>query len=117
MEVAEAIKTMDMSLPSYGTISAPKAGGESLLIPEEKQKQEGSVLPAKKTKSFIPSMEPSKREIKKAEAKKTAAKKDIIDNEDDNDVSYKNEKIKLLDMTMPSYSDTTATPKKSAFRL
>lgn len=129
IDIAEAIKTLDFSLPSYDKIAAPKANQDDIEGVEVKTKKSdnadkkeketsspssGAVAAKKKSSSFMSSSAgsisgPTAQEKKaKAEAAKAEKEKQIEEK--------KNEKIEIIGMDMPSYSTGSAT-KKSAFSL
>ena len=115
------IKTLDMSLPSYGTISDAKARLEADEYKPEPETPERAVRKSKpkkeaeeqggkqKSNSMLPSMNKS---IKKKEPKQRPPKEE----EEKEDVSSF-EGVKTMDMSLPSYGDSAATKQKSAFAL
>ena len=125
MQVSETIKVLDMGLPSYGDISAPKSsrnaikGVEAEREKEKEKEKEGattstSVLPTKKAGSTLFPTKEKKTTVKKTEKKQAAASATAapleIKKED-----KKEENLKFVDMAMPSYSENASAPKKSKF--
>jgi len=121
IQLSEEIKVLDMSLPSYGSISAPKSGQEAIKgvevdpnKPSTSTSASTSVLPTKKKGggaiSLYSSGSSKKKETKKAVASSAPA-------------APKEEKqesgpaVITVDMSMPSYGDTTAKKEKSVFAL
>ena len=111
-QVAETIKTMDLSMPTYDKISDAKNTAESLSTLVEPSKNDGVGVAASKKKSgpSISSVLPSM-----GKKGKKAPKVKVV--EDAPEVDKKMEKIKIVDMNMPTYSETTATKEKSAFSI
>mmetsp|Transcript_3577 Transcript_3577/g.5465 ORF Transcript_3577/g.5465 Transcript_3577/m.5465 type:complete len:265 (+) Transcript_3577:2-796(+) len=132
MQVSETIKVLDMGLPSYGDISAPKSSTNAIKGTEAEKEKEGakstSVLPTKKAgspmfptgsakekKEKAPSAKAEKKQAAKAEKKQAAAAAPVEIKKEKED--KKDENVKFVDMSMPSYSDNASGPKKSAFAL
>lgn len=110
IQLAESIKVLDMSLPTYGAISSPKATQESIkgVEPEKETATSTSILPSKKSTSS--------KKIK-SEKKSTKVISDIGDTTNSSDDEKKDLSIKFMDMSMPSYSESATTSKKSVFAL
>jgi hypothetical protein len=114
--VSEVIRTLDFSMPSYDKLSDAKASvanvdGLAVEPLEQEQAPKPSVM-----SSFLPSMSKKGPDIvsekkdpkeKKVEASRKSAMELI---EDKND-----EKITIVDMSLPSYTDSTASKIKSSF--
>jgi hypothetical protein len=98
--LGEEIKILDMSLPSYGAISDPKQADLDSL-----KKDLPKNVPA------LISKKESSTAATKASSKK--AKKVVIKKEEEDDEKTKN--LKILDMTLPSYTDSTVGKGKDAF--
>jgi len=129
LQVSEAIKTLDFSMPSYDKISNYKASISNVdgLAVEPLEQEE--VKPEKVTKAkapakeggsfasgFLPSMskkgpmsvsanKPAKK-MKVEAPRKSAA--ELIEEK-------KQEKITIVDLNLPSYQESTAAKEKSAF--
>ncbi|KAL3923111.1 MAG: hypothetical protein SGILL_001839, partial [Bacillariaceae sp.] len=128
---AEDIKTLDLSLPSYGAINTLKMDSDAEKAmgvenpPEEKAR---GPAPKKKSSSgggrsggggnpmakVLPSMNKSVTKKSRssgstATASERPTKRVKEDKEED--------EIKTMDLSLPSYSDTTAGKEKSAFAL
>ena len=98
--VGEEIKILDMSLPTYGAISDPKKADLDSLK-KDLPRNVPAVIAKKESTSAA----------KASSAKK--AKKVVIQKEDDDDEKTKN--LKILDMSLPSYSESTVGKGKDAF--
>ena len=137
IQLSEAIKTLDFSLPSYDKIASSKASvanvdGLAVEPLEQDDPKPVKVVKAKKVPqnegeprstgsgvmtNFLPSMSkkgplvaattraPKEKKVD-APPRKTAA--ESIEEK-------KQEKITILDMSLPSYQDSTAVKEKSAF--
>ena len=118
---AEAIKTLDFSLPGYDSISSPKSAADDVPMGELKKTQ------GKSSSSSSSSSSPSSK--KKAE-KKSSAKSFSMSNvfgDDSGDGSPKPVKekpepkkapvVETVDMNMPSYGGASVSGKKSPFAL
>jgi hypothetical protein len=115
-----SVKTMDMSLPSYGSISDAKArleAEEYKAVPEaaseravrkSKPKKEAAEQGGNPMASLLPSMNKS---TKKKEPKQRRGEEK--EDEEDDVSSYKG--AKTMDMALPSYGDSTATKERNAF--
>jgi hypothetical protein len=115
---SETIKTLDMSLPSYGSISDAKArleaeeyepvpGASKRAVRKSKpKKEEAGEQGGNPMGSLFPSMNKS---IEKKESKQRLPKEE----EDDGVSSF--EGAKTMDMALPSYGDSTATKERNAF--
>jgi hypothetical protein len=115
------IKTLDMSLPSYGSISDAKARleaeeydpvpdasvGRAARKNKPTKKEAGEQGGNNPMASLLPSMNKS---IKKKEPKQRRPKE-----EEDDGPSF--EGIKTMDMSLPSYGDSTASKERSGFSL
>ena len=101
--VGAEIKVLDMSLPSYGAISNPNAADLESLKMDPPKEVTARIISKKESKSA------TKESSKKA--KKTA----ILQKETDDDEKVKN--LKIVDMSLPSYSDSTVGKGKEAFLL
>lgn len=99
--IGEEIKILDMSLPSYGAISDPKQADLDSLKKD---------LPKN-----VPAIISKKESSSAAKASSKRAKKAIIQKEEDDDEKTKN--LKILDMSLPSYSESTVGKGKDAFLL
>ena len=123
---ADEIKTLDMSLPSYGDVNKLKQSDQALGV-EAPTEPVGKAKPAKKKAaggggggggggnplgSVLPSMnksvgkKPRNTEGATAERPSKRTKEEKSDNE-----------IKTMDMSLPSYSEGTQARDKSAFAL
>lgn len=128
MQVSETIKVLDMGLPSYGDISAPKTSKNAIKgVEAEREKEkvkEGASTSASTSTStkkaggstLFPTKEKKttankKTEKKQAAEKATATAAPLEIKKDDK----KEENLKFVDMAMPSYSDNASAPKKSKF--
>jgi hypothetical protein len=114
IQIAEAIKILDMSLPSYGEIAPPKASVDAIkgIQPDKEPASTTSVLSAKKSAGSAK---------KKANSEKKA-KVIISDSVETTAYSDKQEikeldSIKFMDMSMPSYSESATVTKKNMFAL
>ena len=114
VQVSEAIKVLDMGLPSYGDIADPKASQSKIKGVPEPQKEEtgsSSVLPSKKSSGNVlyssKKAKPAKKE--KVRIEKTAEEKEQDDKKPLN--------AKFVDMSMPTYDSSASGAKKSAFAL
>eukprot|EP00591_Stephanopyxis_turris_P006312 CAMPEP_0195530902 /NCGR_PEP_ID=MMETSP0794_2-20130614/34022_1 /TAXON_ID=515487 /ORGANISM="Stephanopyxis turris, Strain CCMP 815" /LENGTH=215 /DNA_ID=CAMNT_0040662523 /DNA_START=138 /DNA_END=785 /DNA_ORIENTATION=- len=135
IEIADAVKTLDFSMPSYGEIKDPtktiigveiqkdeetrerkkaesKSKFQSQTKPEKAEKDSSGVTVNMFSKSK--SQEAEKADKIAAKERKLAAKAKA----DAEAEAKKNEKIEIVDMALPSYSDSAVTPgKKGAFSL
>jgi len=114
ISLSEEVKLLDMSLPSYGSISDPKAKQEAIkgVEPEsDKKASSGIISSKKKAGGILASTSSSKSKPPKKEKPKVAV--------DNDDVQEKKEqsKIATVDMSMPSYSDNVTAKEKSVFAL
>lgn len=116
MQLAVDIKTMDMSMPSsYDTIAGAKSTGSSLLkeiertgsMPVNKVQREEKKGPSPLVSSVLPSMNKTTKKAPKEKQPKVQVEKE----------DKKFEKIKIVDMDMPSYSASSPVKEKSAFSL
>lgn len=98
LTLAADIKVLDMSLPSYGAISAPKADLESL-----------AVVPTRSDPAII-----TKKEKVVASSKKTT-KKIAVEKQQKGDDDDKGSTLTIVDMKMPSYGDSQVGKGKEAF--
>jgi hypothetical protein len=104
IQVAAAVRTMDMSMPTYDKISDSQTSSENLQdLSFEMKKETGDTM-------GIPTSKSKKATAKNAKA--VAKQKVEVEKEDKPDP-----KIKIVDMDLPSYTDTTATKEKGAFSL
>ena len=115
MQVSEAIKVLDMGLPSYGDISSPKASTESIKGVEPPKKEESptgsSVVPTKKGGSAL---YPAK-EKKAAKPSKKSVAVDAAPTKEEKE--KKEDGVFYVDMSMPTYDNSSGGKKKSAFAL
>ena len=98
--VATEIKILDMSLPKYGDISTPKADLEVLKL--DPPKSAPGIIVNKKD-----STTKSNRSSKKKERQ---VQKEKVDDEND-----KGPTLKIVDMSLPSYDESTVGKGKEAF--
>lgn len=100
--VGAEIKILDMSLPSYGAISSPENADLDSLKKD----------PPKNVPAII--VTTSKKESKAADkASSKKSKKVVVQKEAEDDDKMKN--LKIVDMSLPSYSDSTVGKGKDAF--
>ena len=112
MQLAIEVKTMDMSMPSsYGAISGAKSTGASL----SKEIERTGAMPTNKVQreerngSLVSTVLPSMTKTTKKQAPKEKQLQVVEEK--------KFEKIKIVDMDMPSYSASSPVKEKSAFSL
>lgn len=117
MYIAETLKTLDMALPSYGSISDAKArleAEEYKPVPDAPERAVRKIKPKKEAveqgekplANLLPSMNKS---IKTKEPTQRRPK----EVEEDDASSF--EGVKTMDMSLPSYGDSTATKQRTAF--
>lgn len=115
--IAETLKTLDMALPSYGSISDAKArleAEEYKPVPDAPERAVRKIKPKKEAveqgekplANLLPSMNKS---IKTKEPTQRRPK----EVEEDDASSF--EGVKTMDMSLPSYGDSTATKQRTAF--
>lgn len=145
LQVAENIKVMDMSLPSYGLVSDPNSNQDVIEFvketkpdktskkPVEKRERrvaeetrEKDVLNSYKSRPVFTGKDEVSIEEKKKEKELKKAEKKTVKKGEGKEVVVKAEKkgegidlkdVKIVEMGMPSYDDSTATKQKSVFAL
>jgi hypothetical protein len=113
IQIAEAIKVLDMSLPSYGDIASPKASLDAIkgVEPEKESTTTAtSVLPAKKTAGSKKTKPDKKSKVMISESVENAADSSKNDKKEQDSMKY-------VDMSMPSYSESATVTKKGMFAL
>jgi hypothetical protein len=122
--VSEEIKTLDLSLPKYDSINTLKSSADSERglgfedVPEPRSK----ASPARKAKSStdggggggnpLASVLPSMNKSVGKKPKPQKSEKPVQREKDVEDVKYK-----IVDTSLPSYSESTEGKGKSAFAL
>ena len=107
--ISDALKTLDMSLPSYDDISDATASVETVKsLYVEPTQEEGGFLGGGPKR-----MSGSEKASKKKEAAAAKQKaREAFEKE-----NFAGSKVEVVDMSVPNYDQSTAQKQKSAFSL
>jgi hypothetical protein len=115
IQVSEAIKVLDMGLPSYGDLKDPKASAAAIKGVEPTEASPGS------SSSVVPSKRAGAGNALYSAKKAKPAKKERVLVEKSEEEKQKDDTklngVIYTDMSMPSYSDSSSSGTRSKFAL